>query len=751
MRFSSLGVCASAPLVLAALSSTATAQQFQHQVGMIPGTARWTEGVEAADVDNDGDLDLFFADGEGFMSAGTQRQNVLVINKWIESGILSFADESVARLGAHVSNAKGVTAGDIDADGWLDALFSNAFNTGPASLYVNQGAGNPGFFTFDGVARGFTTNVSAGGAMFSDVDNDGDLDVVMNNNYVGSGTGKPRLYRNDGAGFFTLDAAGFAAAPNKSGHMDVQMVDVDGDWDLDFFGANRAANAGGNHFLMLNNGTGLFSDSSSLLPATSSSVYEAEVGDLDNDQDIDLFFVSLAGFAEGAVQNNVVPSSALTFTGQSTFGGDDDNEIALFDYDVDADYDVFVGSLGAREKLYRNDGTFTFVNQNAQITAVSDSTLDCTIADLDNDGRYDLITAQGESNPGQWANKVYRNVTGPADNRAPLVTALNSPLAADQTDPAVVVQAKVQDQVLDDGVDHLSAASRSVALAAPASVNVAVTAGGFVPPLSNIAPGTSVVFNNVSGMARTLASTTAPYSWSVNVPDGQSYVHYFVAQTSYGVSANPGAFAATVNVAGGSVQTTTGLRAGITQYRFALPNPLGAGGAQLVYELEFEDWAGNRTITNNGVIALVDCGFSTYCTSKPSSLPGCVPTLQAAGTPSATAGSGFVVSTTPTLGAKVGLFIYTTQGPAGTPGTTPFGFLCIGPGGIRRFASQNSGGTNGLCNGTLQVDFNLYFATQTGDPSLVAGASVDLQAWYRDPVDPAGANLTNAGTFVMCP
>jgi hypothetical protein len=303
--------------------------------------------------------------------------------------------------------------------------------------------------------------------------------------------------------------------------MDVQMVDVDGDFDLDFFGDNRGSNANGNHFLMLNDGTGVFSDNSTLLPATSTSCYEAEVGDLDNDQDIDLFFVSLSGFAEGAVKNNLVPSTALTFTSQGAFGGDDDNEIALLDYDVDGDYDVIVGSLASREKLYRNDGNFSFVDQSTQITAVSDSSLDCTVADLDNDGRYDLITAQGESNSAQWANKVYRNVTGPVDNRAPVLNALHAPAAANHNDPAVIVQAKVRDQVMDDGVDYLTATARSVALPLPVSVNVAITAAGFVPPISNIAPGTSVVFNNVSGAARTLASTTAPYVWSVNVPDGQ--------------------------------------------------------------------------------------------------------------------------------------------------------------------------------------------------------------------------------------
>ena len=245
---------ASAALLAAALP--APAQQFQHQPGLIPGAARWSEGVEAADVDNDGDLDLFFADGDGFQSASTKRQNVLVVNKLIETASLAFADESVARLGVHESNAKGVTTGDIDGDGWIDALYSNAFNTDPAFLYVNKGAASPGFFDFEGLARGFTTPIAAGGAMFGDLDDDGDLDLVINNNYLGSGAGKPRLYRNDGAGFFTLDAAAFAAAPDKSSHMDVQMVDVDGDFDLDFFGDNRANNGGLTHYLMLNDGLG---------------------------------------------------------------------------------------------------------------------------------------------------------------------------------------------------------------------------------------------------------------------------------------------------------------------------------------------------------------------------------------------------------------------------------------------------------------------------------------------------------------
>ena len=144
-------------LALVALAPAfAAAQQFQHQVGLLPGTPRWTEGVEAADVDRDGDLDLFFADGEGFNVAGTKRQNVLLVNQLVPSGTLSFTDESVARLGTRLSNAKAVITGDVNGDGWIDALVCNAWDTDVPFLYINPGAANPGFFTMESATRGFT-------------------------------------------------------------------------------------------------------------------------------------------------------------------------------------------------------------------------------------------------------------------------------------------------------------------------------------------------------------------------------------------------------------------------------------------------------------------------------------------------------------------------------------------------------------------------------------------------------------------
>ena len=190
-------------------------------------------------------------------------------------------------------------------------------------LYINQGAANPGFFTLESASRGLTTAYSSAGAQFGDLDSDGDLDLVICDSgasFLGGAGGKPHLFLNDGAGNFTENAAALGA-PTKRAQMDVQLVDVDNDWDLDFLGVCRASNGGGNHFLLLNNGAATFSDASSLVPSGSTNTYEAEVGDLDGDTDLDLFFVSLSGFSEGVARNDLLPGGSLGFTALPALAG----------------------------------------------------------------------------------------------------------------------------------------------------------------------------------------------------------------------------------------------------------------------------------------------------------------------------------------------------------------------------------------------------------------------------------------------
>ena len=736
-------------LLLALLVSPSAAQQFRHVSGAIPGTARWSEGVEAADVDNDGDLDLLFADGDGFSSPGTKRQNILLINNFVPSGSATFTDESVARLGANVSNAKGVTTADVNNDGWVDILFVNAWKTDTPFLYINKGAADPGVFTLESAARGLTNTLSSGGAQFGDLDDDGDLDLIINHAYLGSPAGRPKLYFNDGTGNFTQDAAALGASL-KSAQMDVQLVDIDNDFDLDFFGVCRANNAGGKHYLMLNDGAGTFTDVSTTLPATSSNVYEAEAGDLDGDTDLDLFFISMSGFQEGWGENDIVPSTTLSFTNTGTIPGSaDDNEVALFDVDTDGDFDVVVGSLGSTEALYRNDGSFSFVNVSAEIQSVSDSTLDITVVDVNNDGRYDLVSAQGESNSAQWANKLYRN-TGPKDTLPPVVVATDAPADGDPAGPWKV-RAKMRDQVQDDGVTYVRAEVRYVVNTAPSTTLVQIQAGGFSPAVINVPAGGSVIFTNTSGGNQSVTSTTSPYTYdSGTLANLQSWEQVYVNPGNYDILSTPSGLTAQV-VVSGTATTVAAQHSGGGIYRFLMTDTAAGAGIDVAYELVFTDWPGNTTITNNNKITLLDCSVTGYCTAG-TTANGCQTMLSTTGIPSVSAGSGFIVTGSGGEGDKNGIFFYGFNGQQANPWGNGTSLQCVVPP-VKRAGLQAGSGTSGACDGTFSQDMNAYWSTATPSKVPAIGQEVSLQLWFRDPNNTSNqtTSLSDAIKFKVCP
>ncbi len=734
-------------VVLVALP--AAAQQFVANTSAIPGTPRWSEGIEAADVDNDGDLDFFIADGDGFQSPGTKRQNKLIINNFIPSGVPSFTDDSVARLGSLNSHAKGVATGDVNGDGWVDALYCNAFNTDRPFLYINQGASNPGFFTEEGNTRGLTTVLASGGGQFGDLDDDGDLDLIITANYLGSGSGKPRLYFNDGTGNFTENAAALGAV-NKSAHMDVQLVDVDNDWDLDFFGPCRAGNGGVQHYLMLNDGTGTFTDISSTLPSTSSNCYEAEMGDLDGDNDLDGFFLSFSNFGEGSIRNEQVPSGSLSYTGQGSLPGFvDDNEVALFDYDMDGDYDVFVGSLGNTEAIWRNDGSFSWSNQSSDIQSISDSTLDLAIADVNNDGRYDVVTVQGESNSAQWNNKVYAN-TGPADTLAPTLVAVEEPAMPTPAGP-FKFRAKIRDQVYDDGVNYVAAKASYVINTGANTGSVDIQAGGFSPAVLNVSAGATVTFSNSSGANQSVTSTTTPYTYDSGIlASGESYQQVFVAPGTYDISSTPSGATMQVIVSG-TADMVDATYSGGGIYRFLLTDTAGGAGIELVYELVFTDWPGNQTVTNNGVISLLDCSVSNYCTAG-TSAAGCQALLSSTGTPSVSSSSGFVVTASTVEGQKDGLFFYGFNGQQANSWGSGTSFQCVVPP-VLRVGLMTGTGTVGACDGSFVTDFNAFWSTANPAKVPAVGQGVSLQLWYRDPQNTSNqtTSLSDGLSFQACP
>jgi hypothetical protein len=144
-----------------------------------------------------------------------------------------------------------------------------------------------------------------------------------------------------------------------------------------------------------------------------------------------------------------------------------------------------------------------------------------------------------------------------------------------------------------------------------------------------------------------------------------------------------------------------------------------------------------------------------YCTSGTTS-NGCNASIGATGTPSVSAPSGFTIDATQVEGQRSGLIYYglnmKMEDAWGPSSSLSSSFLCIrGP--WQRTMVQFSGGTDGLCDGSFQLDWNTYRATAPGalGQPFNVGQYVYAQAWFRDPAAPEGANLSDALAFVLQP
>tara|TARA_R110002072_G_scaffold303130_1_gene494991 strand:- start:32 stop:4702 length:4671 start_codon:yes stop_codon:yes gene_type:complete len=218
-----------------------------------------TYSIKLADIDGDGDLDAVTGfstrvlknDGNGIF---TETQNLAVLNP---------------------SNS--LSLGDIDGDGDIDIVFPRS--SAPNQIWLNNGTGS---FSYSGSPLGsYSTSY---GSDVGDIDGDGDLDLVFAVHNSG-GYGANEVYINQGGaqagaeGNF-LPGASFGNSSTRS----IRLADLDGDGDLDAFAANNGVNK-----VWLNNGSGLFSDSGQSLGSGITFSNEVRLGDFDGDGTADAF------------------------------------------------------------------------------------------------------------------------------------------------------------------------------------------------------------------------------------------------------------------------------------------------------------------------------------------------------------------------------------------------------------------------------------------------------------------------------
>lgn len=136
------------------------------------------------------------------------------------------SDETVARNRV-TENGSGVALGDIDGDGLCDIYFCRL--EGDNVLYRNLG--NWKFEDVTASAGVACPNQFSTGAVFADVDGDGDLDLLVNS--IGGGT---REFINDGKGHFTEREK--TRLVRRFGSTSMALADIDGNGSLDLYVAN---------------------------------------------------------------------------------------------------------------------------------------------------------------------------------------------------------------------------------------------------------------------------------------------------------------------------------------------------------------------------------------------------------------------------------------------------------------------------------------------------------------------------------
>jgi enediyne biosynthesis protein E4 len=168
------------------------------EIGFVSGTAvnengseQGSMGVTAGDYDHDGNLDLFVTNFD-------DDYNTLYRN----DGKLSFTDVSHAAKVAAVSLPYvgwGTKFFDFDNDGWADLFVANGHVYPQIPTYKQRNFlhrnNRDGTFSEIGEQLGapFIEKRAGRGAVFGDLDNDGDVDLVINNL-----DGAPTVLRNDG-------------------------------------------------------------------------------------------------------------------------------------------------------------------------------------------------------------------------------------------------------------------------------------------------------------------------------------------------------------------------------------------------------------------------------------------------------------------------------------------------------------------------------------------------------------------------
>ena len=311
---------------------------------------------------------------------------------------------------------------DIEGDGDLDLFVG--FDGTPNRLYRNDG----GVFADVAVAAGVADARPTRAAAFGDFDADGDPDLLLGFTPGPAGS-VLRLYRNT-RGVFT-DATAAAGLTVATGAVrQPAFVDADGDGDLDLFVAFRdRANA------LFINERGVFTDRAVALGVADPRKSVGAVWfDADEDGDLDVAVANMDGDANGLFRNDgagfvdVAEAAGVAWGGRRPRDpGNGTVRVCAADLDSDGRFDLVAANYGPLG-FFSNRGRGQFEDRGVASGLAIDSRYDaCAPADIDHDGRLDLYVNGTVTGGVSWQDTLFRNTgTGFVDVTPPNLRALQA-------------------------------------------------------------------------------------------------------------------------------------------------------------------------------------------------------------------------------------------------------------------------------------------------------------------------------------
>jgi hypothetical protein len=390
-------------------------------------------GVAIFDFDNDGRLDIFFTNGAQFPEM--KKTNPSYYNCLLKQRADGTFEDVTARAGLTGKDLDfnfGVAVGDYDNDGYEDLFICSA---GRNALYHNNGNGTFTDVTAGSGIGGKPPNTLSVVAAWFDYDNDGLLDLIVDNYTIWTPQtdlrctmgGKeyycdprkyksvpPRLYHNLGHGKFedVTDKSGLGASPGKG--MGISIADFNNDGWPDIFIANDTEP----NSLFINQKNGTFAEKGLELgvafndSGNSGSSMGSDAKDYDNDGNVDIFYNNLTGQVWQLLHNDgnlfqfayatKIHTLSLPFAGWSNGFIDYNNDGWKDIYSSNGDVDQVNEKSPQHDTMFENVGGKTFVDVSGEMGKDFQRMgyqRGSAFGDLNNDGAMDLVVTSLNDKP----------------------------------------------------------------------------------------------------------------------------------------------------------------------------------------------------------------------------------------------------------------------------------------------------------------------------------------------------------------